>query len=577
MKKCKQGYYYCYTDKKCKRIPGGYRVTYGGYLRREKDSDNSETDDNKNNGNGSGNGNHSNGNGNGNGSSSNGGGNGGGGGVSEGWSAKYKRSIDCNNPKGFSQKAHCQGKEKMSEEKKDHEYSMARSQLKTIKNAASRLEKKMGKKGEGELKAWVQSKITKAADYIDTAADYVTNEETIAEKRDGKSAKSKGYSLRDWFKGGGWKQAGGKYDGKPCAKQPGQTTKPYCRDADDRAAMSKDERDKRAAKKRREDPNPDRKGAAKIVTQKNSFEPEGNLVDEGKKDACYHKVKSRYSVWPSAYASGALVKCRKVGAANWGNSTKKEEVELDERSRLDGPEERKKDLNKRYDPKGGGTNPFRTPIEPEIKKEDYDFSNWRDDFKALQIDSFDIIKPEPLKATDGIGSRMLDEKCVTPKNVKKIAKELDAAVEMHKSQAKRLRKAGISEENVDEAKKCWKGYKKAGTQKLFGKTYNRCVKAGYEGDKTLSQFMEDWQKSNRKDGVDGMSQSSVNAYKRENPGSKLQTAVTTKPSKLKKGSKDSKRRKSFCSRSKGQKDMHNIDCTKTPDKKICKARKRWNC
>ena len=47
----------------------------------------------------------------------------------------------------------------------------------------------------------------------------------------------------------------------------------------------------------------------------------------GSKDACYHKVKSRYSVWPSAYASGALVKCRKVGAANWGNSSKKEEFE----------------------------------------------------------------------------------------------------------------------------------------------------------------------------------------------------------------------------------------------------------
>jgi len=42
-----------------------------------------------------------------------------------------------------------------------------------------------------------------------------------------------------------------------------------------------------------------------------------------KKDACYHKVKSRYKVWPSAYASGALAKCRKVGAANWGNKSKK--------------------------------------------------------------------------------------------------------------------------------------------------------------------------------------------------------------------------------------------------------------
>jgi hypothetical protein len=95
----------------------------------------------------------------------------------------------------------------------------------------------------------------------------------------------------------------------------------------------------------------------------------------GTKDACYHKVKSRYSVWPSAYASGALVKCRKVGAANWGNKTKKE------------------------------------------------------GFSPMQV----------------------------------------AALEA----------AGMIELN-EAGKKCWKGYKKAGTQKLFGKTYNRCVKAGDE-------------------------------------------------------------------------------------------------
>lgn len=47
---------------------------------------------------------------------------------------------------------------------------------------------------------------------------------------------------------------------------------------------------------------------------------------KGKKDACYHKVRSRYDVWPSAYASGALVKCRKVGAKNWGNSKKEESL-----------------------------------------------------------------------------------------------------------------------------------------------------------------------------------------------------------------------------------------------------------
>ena len=41
------------------------------------------------------------------------------------------------------------------------------------------------------------------------------------------------------------------------------------------------------------------------------------------KDACYKKVKARYKVFPSAYASGAIAKCRKVGAANWGDSSKK--------------------------------------------------------------------------------------------------------------------------------------------------------------------------------------------------------------------------------------------------------------
>ena len=72
----------------------------------------------------------------------------------------------------------------------------------------------------------------------------------------------------------------------------------------------------------------------------------------------------------------------------------------------------------------------------------------------------------------------------------------------------------------------------------------------------------------------GMTKKGVAAYRRANPGSKLKTAVT---GKVKKGSKDAKRRKSFCSRSNGQRKMHNIDCSKTPDKKICKARRRWKC
>ena len=483
----------------------------------------------------------------------------------------------------------------------DHEYSMARSELSTIVNGAKRLQKKM-KKGEGEIEAWVQSKITKAADYIDSAADYVDSGEMNKEeveilegKRDGKSAKDPGYSLKDWFKGGGWVQAGGEYDGKPCAKQPGQKTKPFCRDADDRASMSKEERNRRAAKKRKEDPNPNRKGKAKFVTveqvdaskygktpdqllqdiidkdkkgpnkygggqviktglqkahfepegqqldelwgkvaigagaafipyllkkfakpavdkaidspatgsdglidkmkqrrdainnatQKNSYEPELDMVEE--KDDCYHKVKSRYSVWPSAYASGALVKCRKVGAKNWGNKT---------------------------------------------KKEGYEFSNWRDEFFPTEVESVNIIEPQPLQASKGIGSEILDE-------------------------------AG---------KKCWKGYKKAGTQELFGKTYNRCVKEGYSDWRT--EIFEDWQKVNRQDKTDGLSQAAVDAYRRENPGSKLQTAVTEKKPK----GKRAKRRANFCRRMKGMKSkLTSAKTARDPDSRINKALRRWNC
>lgn len=94
-----------------------------------------------------------------------------------------------------------------------------------------------------------------------------------------------------------------------------------------------------------------------------------------------------------------------------------------------------------------------------------------------------------------------------------------------------------------------------------------------QSDTPIVQVQEDWQKVNRNDGVDGMSEKAVKKYRQENPGSKLQTAVTEK----KPTGKRAERRKSFCRRSRGQMKMHNIDCSKTPDKPICKARRRWRC
>ena len=146
----------------------------------------------------------------------------------------------------------------------------------------------------------------------------------------------------------------------------------------------------------------------------------------GTKDACYHKVKASAKVWPSAYASGRLVQCRKKGAANYGKS-KSEEFE------------------------GWATNPI----------------------------------------------------------LEKVAA---------------------------------------------------------------------WQRKEGKRESGGLNQKGVDSYRRENPGSKLKTAVTTEPSKLKKGSKSANRRKSFCARMSGmKKKLTSAKTANDPDSRINKSLRKWNC
>ena len=85
---------------------------------------------------------------------------------------------------------------------------------------------------------------------------------------------------------------------------------------------------------------------------------------------------------------------------------------------------------------------------------------------------------------------------------------------------------------------------------------------------------EDWQSVNRHDKTDGLSQAAVNAYRRENPGSKLKTAVTEKNPTGKRAS----RRKSFCSRMGGMKKrLTSAKTARDPDSRINKALRRWRC
>jgi len=324
MKKCKQGYYYCYTEKKCKKIPMGYHLGARGYLAKDNDNDNEGEDTTKN------------GNGDGNGSNGNGGG-------------------------------------------------------------------------------------------------------TVSEE-----------GLRDWF--GKYKSKDGKrgwvnvVTGGTCASdEPGEGT-PKCVSSAKRASMTKAERLSAQRRKKKADPGQQQKsGAAKptyvSTDSKKKMKKEEVEVTEakdkkgkgsGSKDACYHKVKSRYSVWPSAYASGALVKCRKVGAANWGN-----------------------------------------------KSESVEFSNWRDDFKATEYEFTDIIKPEPIKG--GVieeGSFSIDPKAHRQSQREKKIRDRTKTGDEGSSIAKTKTKGPdlMGEEQIEEGQKCWKGYEMKGTKKMFGKTYNNCVK-----------------------------------------------------------------------------------------------------
>ena len=87
-----------------------------------------------------------------------------------------------------------------------------------------------------------------------------------------------------------------------------------------------------------------------------------------------------------------------------------------------------------------------------------------------------------------------------------------------------------------------------------------------------------WQRKEGKDPSGGLNKKGVASYRRQNPGSKLQTAVTTKPSKLKKGSKAANRRKSFCARMQGMKKRNTSAKTANdPNSRINKSLRKWNC
>tara|TARA_B100001287_G_scaffold236836_1_gene209589 strand:+ start:710 stop:1393 length:684 start_codon:yes stop_codon:yes gene_type:complete len=208
----------------------------------------------------------------------------------------------------------------------DHEVQMARADLYKIAKYSIKLHEMMkGVTEEQGLEGWVQSKITKAADYMGSVYHHLDYEMKFDEMTEAKKAKPD------------FADIDGDGDEEESMKKAAQDKKEKGGDdkKDDSKGLSAKQKKlpaglQKAIAKKNESYTDYLKdklyNTRKYQTLEESVgkpitEEEFDILAE-KQDACYHKVKSRYKVWPSAYASGALVQCRKKGAKNWGNSKK---------------------------------------------------------------------------------------------------------------------------------------------------------------------------------------------------------------------------------------------------------------
>lgn len=367
---------------------------------------------------------------------------------------------------------------------KDEEYSMVRSELKTMQDAIKRLRMTVGK-GEGNLEAWVQSKITKAADYIDTAADYVTSGEMKEQKIVDK--------ILDEVLGEGKKK--GLWDNIHAKRKRGE----------------------RPAK-------PGEEGYPKTLD-----------IDEDLKQA--RKNVGASKCWDNKKIGNSPTKMK--GGKEVPNCVAKENVSIE-------------DLN---------GNTFAEVV--------------------------DIIKPEPIK---GFKSQVTEATRIQAQTGNVIAVTLSwrgkyYSLKIFFPQVK----TPTRKEITDELQKVYPGCAVIHHTSSEIQSGQPLIQIGLQGGSSGTfgpnkkyvkpygeqvEFDEDWQSANRKDRTDGLSQKAVNAYRRENPGSKLQTAVTEKnPS-----GKRAQRRKNFCSRMSGMKKrLTSAETARDPDSRINKALRRWNC
>ena len=371
-------------------------------------------------------------------------------------------------------------------------------------------------------------------------------------------------SLHKWFKGSKSK------DGKPgwvnvktggtCASdEPGEGT-PKCVSSSKRASMTKAERDSASRRKKAADPGQQQKsGAAKptyvATDKKKKVEEAKDLLKVAKeltKASKMHKGQAEklkkhaddmksvdeacwkgYKAYGMKKKGGKMVpNCKPVG------SVKKEEVQTE--AKVDkGRSDYGKASIRNYRRSGPDT------LEPAMfdpeNKRGKTIDKRREEHKARR--GVKKAKVPAYKVDESMGGGVP----ITPQELEIQKKMSRLNVRLARKRSQEMQKAKIKDTEV--APEQVKEAKSAAWQRKEGK---------------------------RESG--GLNQKGVDSYRRENPGSKLKTAVTTKPSKLKKGSKSANRRKSFCARMSGmKKKLTSAKTANDPDSRINKSLRKWNC
>ncbi|AOO15159.1 hypothetical protein Np140310_100 [Cyanophage S-RIM12_Np_14_0310] len=388
----------------------------------------------------------------------------------------------------------------------------------------------------------------------------------------GEANKSGDNSLRDWFGKSkssdgtkGWVQLGGKYAGKPCAKQPGQTTKPKCGSSKMKRNLNKGEEEAAFRRKNAKDPNPDRKGKAKNVRTEATINERGDFWHPDPE-------KDRKLGGP-----GANARAREDRAA--ASKPKSDPKKLrDGESYMDYAKRQKASRMKKEEVQVEGMGDVAIKAIRKTQGEKPAYLSKRSSMiraiKQKQLDSYlkkrDTKKKERVTNV-GVGEEFVNEKAgekdACYKKVKASAKVWPSAyasgrlVQCRKKGAANYgnKSEGMTYQEFQE--KCWKGYKRVGMKKKGNKMVPNCVPEGVTNEGAA------WTKKSGKNSEGGLNEKGRKSYERENPGSDLKA-----PSKK----VGNPRRASFCARMKGMRKRQKPS-NNTGDDRLSKSLRAWNC